>query len=103
MILKDTDCHRFIKLEVGVGRSSRQAYAYFFHTLLKGDALLRMDALSEANNIGSGFILSNRDLEIRGAGNILGKSQSGAINSVGYAMYTQMLEDDRSKVTGWEV
>ncbi len=81
-----------------VGRSSRQAYAYFFHTLLKGDALLRMDALSEANNIGSGFILSNRDLEIRGAGNILGKSQSGAINSVGYAMYSQMLEETVSKL-----
>lgn len=81
-----------------VGRSPRQAYAYFFHTLLKGDALLRMDALSEANNIGSGFILSNRDLEIRGAGNILGKSQSGAINSVGYAMYSQMLEETVSKL-----
>lgn len=81
-----------------VGRSARQAYAYFFHTVLKGDALLRMDALSEANNIGSGFILSNRDLEIRGAGNILGKSQSGAINSVGYAMYSQMLEETVSKL-----
>lgn len=82
-----------------VGRSERQAYAYFFHnTYLKGNAHLRLDALAEANNIGSGFILSNRDLEIRGSGNILGKSQSGVINSVGYALYTQMLMDAVSKL-----
>ncbi|MCC7290278.1 DEAD/DEAH box helicase [bacterium] len=76
-----------------VGRSERQAYAYIMYSNLRGNALLRIDALSEANNIGSGFVLSSRDLEIRGAGNILGKSQSGAINSVGYGLYTQMLND----------
>lgn len=76
-----------------VGRSNKQAYAYVLYSNLKGTASLRLDALAEAHNIGSGFVLSNRDLEIRGAGNILGKSQSGAINSIGYALYTQMLND----------
>lgn len=76
-----------------VGRSSRQAYAFFFHTHLQKNSEMRLDALSLANNIGSGFILSTKDLELRGAGNILGKSQSGTINSVGYAMYIQMLEE----------
>lgn len=81
-----------------VGRSNTQAYAYILHSNLRGDATLRLDAIAEANNIGSGFILSNRDLEIRGAGNILGKSQSGAINSIGYAMYTQLLSEAISRL-----
>ena len=54
---------------------------------------LRLSAIKESQALGSGFILSNRDLEIRGAGDILGKEQSGAINSVGYGLYTQMLKE----------
>jgi transcription-repair coupling factor (superfamily II helicase) len=60
---------------------------------LRGNSALRLNALKEAEALGSGFILSNRDLEIRGAGDILGKSQSGVINSVGYGLYTRMLSE----------
>jgi transcription-repair coupling factor (superfamily II helicase) len=75
-----------------IGRSDVQAYAYFFYDTLAGDALARLDALKDSQALGSGFLLSNRDLEIRGAGDILGRNQSGAINSIGYGLYTQMLE-----------
>lgn len=76
-----------------VGRSSKQAYAYFLFDSLKGDAKLRLDALKSSQELGSGFLLSNKDLEIRGAGDILGKNQSGAINSVGYGLYSEMLNE----------
>lgn len=76
-----------------IGRSSVQAYAYFFFENLKGDAVLRLEAMRDSQELGSGFLLSNKDLEIRGAGDILGKSQSGTINSVGYGLYSQMLQD----------
>ncbi len=75
-----------------IGRSNIQAYAYFFFENLKGDAVLRLEAIKESQELGSGFLLSNKDLEIRGAGDILGKNQSGTINSVGYGLYSQMLE-----------
>ncbi|KKP56790.1 MAG: Transcription-repair coupling factor [candidate division WS6 bacterium GW2011_GWD1_35_594] len=76
-----------------VGRGQRQAYACFFFEDLRGDATLRLEALRESEALGSGFVLSNRDLEIRGAGDILGKKQSGTINSIGYGLYTQLLYD----------
>lgn len=74
-----------------IGRGSKQAYACFMFDRLKGDSTLRMNALRESESLGSGFILSNRDLEIRGAGDILGKNQSGVINSIGYGLYTRLL------------
>ena len=76
-----------------IGRGDKQAYACFMFNQLKGDSKLRLNALKESESLGSGFILSNRDLEIRGAGDILGRSQSGVINSVGYGLYTRMLSD----------
>jgi transcription-repair coupling factor (superfamily II helicase) len=76
-----------------IGRGSKQAYACFMFDRLRGNSALRLNALKEAEALGSGFILSNRDLEIRGAGDILGKSQSGVINSVGYGLYTRMLSE----------
>lgn len=76
-----------------VGRGDRQAYACFFFDKLKGDAALRLEAIRESEALGSGFILSNRDLEIRGAGDILGKRQSGTINLIGYGLYTQLLKE----------
>ncbi len=75
-----------------VGRSDAQAYACFLFNSLRGDGERRLDALKEACDLGSGFVLSNRDLEIRGVGDILGSAQSGAINSVGYAMYSDILQ-----------
>lgn len=76
-----------------VGRGTKQAYACFLYDQLKGDSQLRLEALRESEALGSGFVLSNRDLEIRGAGDILGKKQSGTINSIGYGLYTQLLFD----------
>lgn len=81
-----------------VGRSLEQAYAYFFFDTLTENAMLRLDALRDSQSLGSGFLLSNRDLEIRGAGDILGKNQSGTINSVGYGLYTQMLSEAIEKI-----
>jgi len=76
-----------------IGRSEKQAYAYFFYNTLKGDSVLRLEAIKESEELGSGFLLSNKDLEIRGAGDILGSNQSGTINSVGYGLYSQMLNE----------
>lgn len=81
-----------------VGRGERQAYACFFYESLKGDSALRLEAIKEAESLGSGFLLSNRDLEIRGAGDILGKKQSGTINLIGYGLYTQLLADAIQKM-----
>lgn len=79
-----------------VGRSAQQAYAYL---LIPGDLLLsataqkRIEALEEFSELGAGMHLASRDLEIRGAGNLLGPQQSGNIASVGFDLYCQMLED----------
>lgn len=76
-----------------VGRSTKQGYAYFFYNSLVGNSSERLDALAQSEKLGSGFNLSSRDLEIRGAGNILGKAQSGSIDTVGYGLYMSMLQD----------
>ncbi|MCX8011182.1 MAG: transcription-repair coupling factor [Ignavibacteria bacterium] len=79
-----------------VGRTNKQAYAYLLvpslHTLT-ADAVQRIQALEEFSEIGSGLNLAMRDLEIRGAGNLLGVEQSGFINSVGFDMYVKLLEE----------
>jgi len=78
-----------------VGRSRYQAYAYLLvpsETSISGDALKRLRALQELSELGSGFRLAIQDLEIRGAGNILGPAQSGHIAAVGYEMYTRLME-----------
>jgi transcription-repair coupling factor (superfamily II helicase) len=81
-----------------IGRSTTQAHAYFYFDNLKGDAKLRLEAIKESQELGSGFLLSNKDLEIRGAGDILGRNQSGTINSVGYGLYSQMLAEAVKRV-----
>jgi transcription-repair coupling factor (superfamily II helicase) len=79
-----------------VGRSTQQAYAYL---LIPGAAVLsdtarkRIEAIEEFNALGSSFHLAARDLEIRGAGNLLGSQQSGHIASIGFQLYCQMLEE----------
>jgi len=79
-----------------VGRSFRQAYAYLL-TLhpqdIKRDAQKRLKAIQEASDLGVGFHLATHDLEIRGAGNLLGKDQSGEIASVGFSLYMHMLQE----------
>lgn len=79
-----------------VGRSTRQAYAYLLvpkEEILKKDSLLRLKIIEELSELGSGFHVANYDLEIRGAGNLLGKEQSGNINLIGFELYCQMLEE----------
>jgi len=79
-----------------VGRFTRQAYAYFVtpaHRELSKDAAERLDALQEYAELGAGFKLAMRDLELRGAGNLLGGEQSGQIDAIGYELYAKMLTD----------
>ena len=78
-----------------VGRSSRQAYAYLLVPSLSGitkKALRRLQAIEEFTEVGSGFNISMRDLEIRGAGNLLGKEQTGFINEIGFDLYLKMID-----------
>lgn len=78
-----------------VGRSYYQAYAWLLipnNKLLNEDAKKRLEAISDLGELGAGFTIALQDLEIRGAGEILGKEQSGQIQSVGYATYMDMLE-----------
>ncbi len=76
-----------------IGRSNVQAYAYFFYKTMKGNTELRLDAIMEAQDLGSGFLLANRDLEIRGVGDLLGKEQSGDINAIGYGLFMKYLSE----------
>ncbi|MCY4045051.1 MAG: transcription-repair coupling factor [Cellvibrionales bacterium] len=77
-----------------VGRSHHQAYAYLLTAKdkkLNKDAEKRLEAISEASDLGAGFMLATHDLEIRGAGELLGDGQSGHIQSIGYNLYMEML------------
>ncbi|MDB4749696.1 transcription-repair coupling factor, partial [Rubripirellula sp.] len=79
-----------------VGRYKHQAHCYLMvaqHKHLSPEATKRLRAIEEFSQMGSGFAISMRDLEIRGAGNLLGSQQSGHIAAVGYEMYCQLLED----------
>ncbi len=79
-----------------VGRQQRRAYAYMLlpaDRVLSPDSARRLKAIEEFTELGAGFKIALRDLEIRGAGNILGTQQSGHIASVGYEMYCQLLEN----------
>ncbi len=78
-----------------VGRSHHRAYAYLLVPSLKGltpDAARRLEAIESLEELGAGFVLATHDLEIRGAGEFLGESQSGQLTEVGLAMYLDMLE-----------
>jgi len=79
-----------------VGRSNRKAYAYFLipsYELITKEAMKRLKILQELEELGSGFRLAIHDLEIRGAGDLLGKKQAGHINEVGLELYVQLLEE----------
>ena len=82
-----------------VGRSDIQSYAYFLYGgRLTPKANLRLKALKEAEELGSGYKIAMRDLEIRGAGNILGREQAGTVNTIGLNLYCQMLSDAVEKM-----
>ncbi|MCL4305684.1 transcription-repair coupling factor [bacterium] len=79
-----------------IGRSSRKAYAYLVvppHFEMSRIARERLSALTNFSSLGAGFQVAMRDLEIRGAGNLLGREQSGYINSIGFEMYQQLIEE----------
>jgi transcription-repair coupling factor (superfamily II helicase) len=86
-----------------VGRSGQRAYAYLFHPedrVLTEEAYERLKTIGEATELGSGFKIAMRDLEIRGAGNLLGESQSGHIAAVGYDLYCQMVTEAVAEMKG---
>jgi transcription-repair coupling factor (superfamily II helicase) len=89
-----------------VGRSNVQAYAYFFTPeaeKINEDAAKRLEVLAANQDLGSGFQIASHDMEIRGAGNLLGAEQSGQVNSVGIELYTEMLEEVIRKLRGEEI
>ena len=78
-----------------VGRSHHQAYAYLLtppRNAMTADAVKRLEAIESLEDLGAGFTLATHDLEIRGAGELLGEEQSGQIQEIGYALYMEMLE-----------
>jgi len=100
--------HRFglaqlYQLRGRVGRDRHRAYAYFVvpkDVALTRDATRRLAVLEELTELGSGFRIASHDLEIRGAGNLLGKDQSGQIHQVGYELYTQLLSEAVAEISG---
>ncbi len=84
------------QLKGRVGRSDREAYAYLFYPsqhILKDEAIKRLQIISEHTELGSGFKIAMKDMELRGAGNILGKEQSGFLSVVGLDMYIRLLDE----------
>jgi transcription-repair coupling factor (superfamily II helicase) len=78
-----------------VGRSHHRAYAYMIvppQSLMSKDAVKRLEAVEKSGNLGAGFMLSSHDMEIRGAGELLGEDQSGQIQEIGFTLYTELLE-----------
>ena len=86
-----------------VGRAGRRAYAYLFHpvdTVLSEEAYERLKTIGEATQLGSGYRIAMRDLEIRGAGNLLGEAQSGHIAAVGYDLYCRLVNEAVAELRG---
>jgi transcription-repair coupling factor (superfamily II helicase) len=86
-----------------VGRSRERAYAYLFypsHSALTEEAQKRLSTLSDYTELGSGFKIAMRDLEIRGAGNLLGEEQSGHVAAVGFELYVAMLDEAVAALAG---
>ncbi len=99
MIIHDADrlgLSQLYQLRGRIGRSNRMAYAFFMYKkdrMLREEAEKRLSAIKEFSDLGSGFKIALRDLEIRGAGNMLGKDQHGHMEAVGYDLYCKMLSD----------
>lgn len=109
MIVENADTMglaQLYQLKGRVGRSKTKAYAYF--TFFKGKSLTeiatkRLSAIKEFTKFGSGFKIALRDLEIRGAGSLLGKKQHGQMEAVGYSTYIRILNDEIKKLKGEKV
>lgn len=109
MIVENADHYglsQLYQLRGRIGRSARLAYAYFLYQpnkVLTEIGEKRLSAIRDFTELGSGFKIAMRDLSIRGAGNMLGKQQHGFIDSVGYDLYAQMLDDAIKKRKGKKV
>ena len=109
MIIHDADTFglsQLYQLRGRVGRSSRSAYAFLLYKrdkMIKEVAEKRLKAIREFTDLGSGYKISMKDLEIRGAGNLLGQQQSGNIEAVGYDLYCKMLNDEIKRLSGEKV
>ena len=109
MIIHDAENYglsQLYQLRGRVGRSDRAAYAFLMYKkdkLIKETAEKRLKAIREFTDLGSGIKVSMKDLEIRGAGNLLGADQSGHMEAVGYDLYCKMLNDAIKKERGEEV
>ncbi|MFC2822245.1 MAG: transcription-repair coupling factor, partial [Spirochaetales bacterium] len=89
------------QLKGRVGRSDKEAYAYLLYPAdraLSETAIKRLQTISEHTELGSGFKIAMKDMEIRGAGNLLGREQSGFMSSVGLDMYIRLLDEEISKL-----
>ena len=83
-----------------VGRSNKKAFCYFITPpldMMTSDAQRRMTAIETFSELGSGFNIAMRDLDIRGAGNLLGGEQSGFITNIGYETYQKILEENMDR------
>lgn len=109
LLVEDADymgLSQLYQLRGRVGRSNRIAYAYFMYEqnkILSEESEKRLQAIKEFTELGSGFKIAMRDLSIRGAGNLLGQQQSGFIDSVGFDLYSQMLQEAIARKQGDEV
>ncbi len=109
LIIENADCFGLAQLHQirgRIGRSSRRAYAYLTFRrgkILNEDATKRLEAIREFAEFGSGLKIAMRDLEIRGAGNLLGGEQHGQMASVGYDMYLKLLEQAVKEEKGEDV
>lgn len=109
MIIDDADrmgLAQLYQLRGRVGRSNRNAYAFLMYKrdkMLKEVAEKRLQAIREFTELGSGFKIAMRDLEIRGAGNLLGAKQHGHMEAIGYELYCKMLNDAIKALKGEEV
>ena len=108
MIIHDSDRYglsQLYQLRGRVGRSNRTAYAFLMYTknkMLQETAEKRLSAMREYSDLGSGFKIAMRDLELRGAGNLLGAQQHGHMNAVGYDLYCKMLSEAVKEAKGIE-
>ena len=106
MIIHDSDRYglsQLYQLRGRIGRSNRTAYAFLMYrqnVMLKETAEKRLAAIREYTDLGSGFKIAMRDLELRGAGNILGAQQHGHMNAVGYDLYCKMLSEAVKEAKG---
>lgn len=109
ILINDADyfgLSQLYQLRGRVGRSNKIAYAYLLYKknkVLSEVAEKRLKAIKNFTELGAGFKIAMRDLEIRGAGNLLGVSQHGDMEAIGYELYTKLLEESIKKATGQEI